>query len=1002
MLYTPDSSVFAIGMFLCLLFGGVRPGKPSVDFVLFIWTATVSKQLESLPDPQEFKFDAHILSLEIVYLITGDKHRSMLLAAWLPYIYMADDHVKCAAYLSLAAVVALWPQLWRAYQVVWLTVSAVLYNNIKQGFRCWCLFAIKTIESITPCPPLSHISAPPPPPAPPTLSLSGIITTADISPVEIQKSAMIDSNTQETPPSRTSTGTQCEEGRRDETICSQCSGSSIYTKYIVTGNAIMRVRPHDDKLPSLSEYELARLQNQMQGPTILKSAPKVSVPVLSHPISPPTLPIKPDKSVKFGPVPLPAKLDPVPLLAKPKAKPKKYVRSALKSSPASPVALPESTVSSSSAIIEPNPVLPCLVPDSRPASSSVAASLDISSAPALAPALAPHELIPEPISAPVVVPDHAVKLESSEVAAKNDSVSPTAPVIETQPSGLFAPLVFDYLATSHPNVPVVASEDDEMEVDIENVDIENVDENPIVSLADNLINTQSEEAEPTFDPDQFLQSLGLERDLGLGDEFRLTSEELERLWRETLSADYTEFPSFNDITTETEADNSLKTFASTIPFSEDFSLFHNLFVPTIGEQMQNVAQDVTPIANESDNVVMIDVEPVPPFECPEVAMSAPPDVPMTTVADLPPVYTFETVVSSEANDEDEQMSDADASRDTDLHTAPSMPIDEDMDENTDLFDMSPLLSSLPPTPEVAPCDSAVDEEMSEIGSVHGSMQTLFAPLPTTVTTDSNISNPSVHNADDAIMEDRREPSAANQYSGSGPIASVTASTDASVSLAEPAMFRFDAPVFGAASARIAVPSAAISPVPPVPPIPPPPPTNSRPMVAAKSISSRLPPSTPRPTPAEPPIALNSQRHQSSIRVLSSLPPPKLTYNIQALQPDYRPARKLTLAPRPKEVYVDFEGYPQKTRWADRGAPPFDDDADDTLVMIEQRMEFAEEEARRDWPSRKAGIEEQTKLDLAAKKARDKKIVEAKHAAKRAAAAAASKNPPKKKKKEKLQ
>ncbi|KAI1299572.1 hypothetical protein F5Y03DRAFT_408738, partial [Xylaria venustula] len=160
----------------------------------------------------------------------------------------------------------------------------MLYNHIKQGFRNWCLFAIKTIESITPCPPPSDVS--PPPPALPTLSFSAILTAADISPLEIQKEAIVDSSTQTTPPSQTSTGTQCEEGRRDETICSRCSGSSIYTHYIVTGNGIMRVRP-DDELPSLSAFELARLQKQMEGPPVLKSALKVSVPTSSSVITEP-------------------------------------------------------------------------------------------------------------------------------------------------------------------------------------------------------------------------------------------------------------------------------------------------------------------------------------------------------------------------------------------------------------------------------------------------------------------------------------------------------------------------------------------------------------------------------------------------------------------------------------------------------------------------------------------------------------------------------------------
>ncbi|KAI0429440.1 hypothetical protein F5Y09DRAFT_356925 [Xylaria sp. FL1042] len=192
------------------------------------------------------------------------------------------------------------------------------------------------------------------------------------------------------------------------------------------------------------------------------------------------------------------------------------------------------------------------------------------------------------------------------------------------------------------------------------------------------------------------------------------------------------------------------------------------------------------------------------------------------------------------------------------------------------------------------------------------------------------------------------------------------------------------------------PPAINDPTSPVPDVPASP---ARPMLAAVPISNRLPPPPPRPSPAEPPIVFNMAASPAApkldSRFVISGAPRQLSCSIRALQPGYRAARELSSAPRTKAVYIDDyegnDGYRQKALWRARGSPPLDGEA---LAQLEQRMNQAAEEAKRDWPSRQEGIKEQTALDLAAKKERDKKKMEAIYEAQRAAEAA---RPPRKKK-----
>ncbi|KAI1749504.1 hypothetical protein F4782DRAFT_533462 [Xylaria castorea] len=157
----------------------------------------------------------------------------------------------------------------------------------------------------------------------------------------------------------------------------------------------------------------------------------------------------------------------------------------------------------------------------------------------------------------------------------------------------------------------------------------------------------------------------------------------------------------------------------------------------------------------------------------------------------------------------------------------------------------------------------------------------------------------------------------------------------------------------------------------------------------------LPPSTPAAaapfllTPPITPIAFSMAPSPNAPkldrRFIIDNTPTRPTCNIHALDPNYKPPRKLDILPRVKEVYVeefeDNDGYRQKVRWDLRDSPALDDSA---VVQLELLMNDAAEEAREAWSVRQAGLEEQAAIDLAAKKERDKQKFEARRKARVAA------------------
>ncbi len=435
MLYTADSGIFTLGMLICCFFGNsTRFCQPSVDLFLFLGTAMVSKHIESLPEPHEHKFDAHILSLAGLYFVAGDKLRVSLLGVWLPYFYIDTDRGKCGAYISLAAAVPMFPHLRRAYQVVWPSVSTLLCNSFNVALSRLCIYAIKAIESVTPClAPPSHL-----PPPPPTLSLSAVITTAKIAPLEEPKAAMVDSSAQAEALAKTDSSTQWEENWVVKPVCSPKTA----TRYVVMGNGIIST-PLDVEKPSIKRHEPSGIRkHRLRGPAHRGWTTKVPTPFPSPPASPPDLPIKPVTSVGFAPVSRPT--PPIKSIMSvrladvsrptPPIKPIKSVRFADVPSPASPTPLSGSSALSSLAVVDQNPVSPSFSPSSRSVLASASTSPDVSAVPALVPALASPDPTPELTPAPVAASAQTSVPESSTLAVECAPVSTPASCVTTQPT----------------------------------------------------------------------------------------------------------------------------------------------------------------------------------------------------------------------------------------------------------------------------------------------------------------------------------------------------------------------------------------------------------------------------------------------------------------------------------------------------------------------------------------------------------------------------------------
>jgi hypothetical protein len=162
---------------------------------------------------------------------------------------------------------------------------------------------------------------------------------------------------------------------------------------------------------------------------------------------------------------------------------------------------------------------------------------------------------------------------------------------------------------------------------------------------------------------------------------------------------------------------------------------------------------------------------------------------------------------------------------------------------------------------------------------------------------------------------------------------------------------------------------------------------------AMSLSSTNPGTPLRPTleptrglspgPAKAPVTPTKETASPAApkldkRFIISNSPTRPLCKILSAQPESRPAPNLKLQPRKKELYTegyeDNDGYQHGVRWDLRGYPDLDGDA---LRRTEQRMLEAAEEASKDWPSRQAGIDEQWAMDVAVRKAREKREFEAK-------------------------
>ncbi|KAI1173248.1 hypothetical protein F4777DRAFT_581144 [Nemania sp. FL0916] len=152
------------------------------------------------------------------------------------------------------------------------------------------------------------------------------------------------------------------------------------------------------------------------------------------------------------------------------------------------------------------------------------------------------------------------------------------------------------------------------------------------------------------------------------------------------------------------------------------------------------------------------------------------------------------------------------------------------------------------------------------------------------------------------------------------------------------------------------------------------------------IARQLQPRPDTPSPGKGPIAFSMADSPAAPKLDSRFiidnKPTKPQCKILALDPNYRAPRRVNShVARTKEMYVeefeDNDGFRQKALWVDRGRPQLDEYA---VIQLERLMNEAAQEAKNDHASREAGIKEQTAIDLAAKKVRDREKIKAMQAA----------------------
>ncbi|KAI0532701.1 hypothetical protein GGR58DRAFT_152741 [Xylaria digitata] len=1073
MLYTAHTGVFAVGMLLCSIFGNeIRLCQPSIDLFIFLGTAVVSKRIEALPRGHELTFDAYILALAAFYFIAGDRFRASLLGTWLPCFYMDSDRGKCGAYISLAVVVTILPHLCRAYHVVWPPTSAMLSYSIRMAFSKICVYAIKAIKSATPLSPT--LSPLPPPPLSPILSLSAIVTTADIAPAKGPKATMIDNSTQTESHTKANSSTQWEE---DWAVKPSYSPKKA-TRYIVTGNGIFSAPPD---LPPMKRLEPSRIRKQRLRDLARRGPATVPARV-------PSPPAWPTKSVMFTPIsasaspapvleslaspsldvvdptPLPPSSVPGPLtvslpvldlVATPQGIP---ATPTLIPSPASPSPLVE-VIEAPIVALVPEPVsespvmtaesAPMSIPASptfsaQPALSSPVASsppspvtLSLSAAlsqapipdvPCLVPALVHSSptltALPSPISVPISfqasslhapssIPISVPSLPVAFSLLPNPAISSTF-AFEPESDIESNPLSFAPVLPSTLDMPIVATIDP-MEMDPEGAPIAlPVDNGDDIDMGEAI----QEDANLGFDFTNFNYTqdpnvADTESEVEDGLENFFTDEEIaanKQLIVEPnhehnfidgdLEIVYESFSNNNDQPIESnpppvdkEMADSPSVVADDIPFVEDFPPVPQFSGSVIEEQMQGVVSTFSvPSAVENPNDSMV-VDAALSF-----AWRSPIPVMGDDESEKDNEKTDERMDDIHETDETSKTGDlfglmflASVADQQVLPVSPSVPStpfdDNETDENCSVFDMTELLSSLPPTPNAspaaAPTDVAADNKMDRsdgkfsISESFDSLDTLRAAASLVALASPTVSPlrfiPSVPASNHAKMKDHLGSAPAgfaSSFGLTGTPAPTAGSAAEPASPATPSAFISAVPT----SKGSAVAWPAISPVPTILFTP------DRPHLAPVPISNRLPP---RPPNANAPIAFNMAPDTDAPKLDSRFAmrdvPRRLEYRILALQPGYRPARKTNVDPRNKEVYIeefqDNDGYRRKVPWQTRGLPPVDKGM---LLHLEQRMNEATEEARKDWPSRKAGIEEQTRLDLIAKKERDKKLLAARH------------------------
>ncbi|KAI1128967.1 hypothetical protein F5Y10DRAFT_264582 [Nemania abortiva] len=950
MLHTADSGIFFLGMLLSCFFGSDEGlCQPSLDFVLFPGVAVVAKYVESQPNPHEHMLDTWILFLAAFYLVLGDRFRASLLGVWLPYFYMDIDLGRCCTYATLALTVLMSPYIRRAYQMFWPPVSALLYDNVKTASSGLSVYVISNIGPVSPLLPLPP-SPLPPPPTP--LTLSPVITTANIEPSKKPTPTMVDSNTQISFP--TSSPTMAD--------------SSVQTSSLATADKNVQASPPTmiDSSTQTSSPTMANSGMQTSSTTMADSGMQTSPGMMADSSMQTCSPTMTDgnaqqeKEVSVKPyyspkatmyhvagsgimsVP-PRSRIPVSRISEPSKVRKRSFGGLTRRASASKASSP--TIPSTE---------PVILADSAPS------SLDVVD-PALIPLpledaddLNPTHLSQGGVVDPALIPLPPDGMDDIALISKPQDVVDPSP-ISSEPLCELAPASSTvYNLAPNPNSDNVStvsyapiSTGAEPILAAESADLMTIDSLSCPKIPDTLTTIlapapeSSFEAEPTPTPCLPLTALPLNliafnwADIPID-----TEEETKFLFGNPVDED-------GDIEMGRQLiqDQKGSAMGDTAIRGQELPLDIDSFVKFANEWESGFIQRREPLvagnfAGYRDNTDAESDDGYPPSKSIGPCLDDE-DYFIPVPISRGPAQTLEHSQMIEYPPEFAAYNMSCNEYTLLVEDHPQVP-------NFSPFDNEYVQNPAPESDDEEMTDEEIDENESK--------DSFPRVIPNPRWMCDGVEATSAH--DDDMDEDTAN------FDMSSIAETLLATSESAQTAVSTSSIPFSTPAW-------TVPSITFT-TPPTPTIPP---SAARKVLVPLRISRRLTRPSSRPVRAAQHIMVDltpsADAPKLDNRFIVPNSPTRPVCNILSLDPNYRPERNLGILPRIKTPYVEgYEdgGYRHKGSWALREHPPLDQDA---VLQSELLMDEAADEASKDWPSRKAGIEEQTAQDTAAMEKRNK-------------------------------